>query len=94
MIVYTILVVLFLADAVRRTELKPPFVRVTLFELNVTVGGCCALGIVDIERDTVPENPFTLVNRIVEFPVSPLPMLISVSVIEVPIVKVGVGAAV
>jgi hypothetical protein len=88
------LVVLFLAEAVKTTLAEPPFVRVTLEELNDMVGGWSAVGVSAVESDTVPTKPFTLVTIIVELPVSPFRTPISVFEALVPIVKVGIGVGV
>jgi hypothetical protein len=73
---------------------EPPLVNVTLDELSEILGGCFALGVRVVDNEMVPANPFRLVSVIVEFPVCPLPIEISVPATVVPIVNVGVGAGV
>ena len=81
-----------LADAMKRERTEPPDESITEDGLIETVGWWFTVGDIVMERATLPAKPFRLKRDMVELSDSPLPR--TISVLLLPMVKVGDGACV
>jgi len=76
----------------KRERTEPPDESITEDGLIETVGWWFTVGDIVMERATLPAKPFRLKRDMVELSVSPLPR--TISVLLLPMVKVGDGACV